>query len=319
MLVDEKIGFPILVGRPEVIHQRIKSLSLRLEEGKDYTIVDPNDDLSYQKYWTAYNHLTIHHGISPDIAKVLFRTNTTIIAALMVHLGDADTLLCGMVGRYIDHFQHLQQILGVQDNVNSCATLSALVIDHQPLFVCDPCLAVDPTAEQLVEMALLSAKQIQRFGITPKVALVSHSNFGSSHSSESAHKMRVALKMLIQAAPDLEVEGEMHADVALCPALRKEIFPHSKLEGRANLLIMPTIDAANISLKMAKSLVDELVIGPILMGIRGSAQILSPTMSVREIIDITTLAIVDALEMSKGSTTDALECRHGLCQLVEKD
>ena len=294
-LIDEKIGFPILVGRPEIIQRRINTLGLRLQVGKDYEVVDPNNDPRYHRYWTTYHGLTERRGISPDVAKTLVRTNTTIIAALMVHLGDADTLICGVIGRYIDHFRQLQKILGVQPQFNQCAALCALVMDHQPLFICDPYINIDPTPEQLVEMTLLSAQQIRRFGMIPKVALISHSNFGSSRSP-SARKMQIVLQMLRQAAPDLEVEGEMHADAALCPDIRHKIFPHSQLQGPANLLVMPNIEAANISFKMARALGNELIIGPILMGIRGRAQILTPTVNVRGIIDMTALAVVDALE-----------------------
>ncbi|RZI46184.1 NADP-dependent malic enzyme [Candidatus Finniella inopinata] len=297
-LCDEKIGLPILVGRPDIIQRRINALSLRLKAGEDYQVVDPNNDPRYHHYWTTYHRLTERRGVSADVAKTLVRTNTTIIAALMVHLGDADTLICGIIGRYIDHFRQLQQILDVQPQFSHCAALCALVMDHQPLFICDPYINIDPTAEQLVEMTLLSAQQIRRFGITPKVALISHSNFGSSRST-SARKMQTVLQMLRQVAPELEVEGEMHADAALCPDIRQKIFPNSQLQGPANLLVMPNIEAANISFKMARALGNELIIGPILMGIRGSAQILTPTINVRGIVDMTALALVDALECSK--------------------
>jgi malate dehydrogenase (oxaloacetate-decarboxylating)(NADP+) len=294
-LVDEKMGFPILIGRPEIIQRRIHALGLRLKAGVDFEIVDPNDDPRYHRYWTAYHRLTERRGISPDVAKTLVRTNSTIIAGLMVHLNDADTLICGTIGRYINHFKHLQKILGVHPRYNQCAALGAIVMNHQPLFICDPYVNIDPTAEQLVEMTLMSAQQIRRFGLTPKVALISHSNFGSSRS-ESAKKMQTVFQTLRQLEPDLEVEGEMHADAALCPDIRDKIFPHSQLEGAANLLIMPNIEAAHISFKIAQALGNELIIGPILMGIRGSAQILAPTVKVRGIIDMAALAIVDALE-----------------------
>ncbi len=297
-LVDEEIGYPILVGRPEIIQRRITALGLRLEQGTDYDVVDPNHDTRYHQYWTTYHRLTARRGISPDVAKTLVRTNTTIIAALMVHLGDADTLICGVIGRYIEHFRHLQQILGVHPQFNQCAALCALVRDHQPLFICDPYVNLDPTAEQLLEMTLLSAQQVRRFGLSPKIALVSHSNFGSSRS-DSARKMQTVLQLVRQAAPDLEIEGEMHADAALCPEIRQKLFPDSYLKGAANLLIMPNIEAANIAYNLARGLGNEMIIGPILMGIRGSAQIVTTTTTVRGIIDMTALALVDALEQGK--------------------
>jgi len=299
-VVDEKIGRPILVGRPDIIERRIKVLGLRIkaktaEHPGDFDVVDPGSDSRYQKYWTTYHRLTERKGISPEVAKTLVRTNTTIIAAMLVHLGDADTMICGVIGRYLEHYSHVKKILGVSHQFSQCAALAALVVNSKPLFICDPYLNVDPTAEQLVELTLLSAEQVRRFGITPKVALVSHSNFGAS-SSPSARKMQSVLQMLRQVAPHVEVEGEMQADLALCPDIRNKIFPNSNLEGSANLLIMPNIESANISLKMAQALGNESVIGPILMGMRGSAQILTPTMSVRGIVDMTALAVVDALE-----------------------
>ncbi len=298
-LIDEKIGFPILVGRPDVIARRIVSLGLRLTQGTDFEVVDPNQDARYHTYWTTYHRLTERKGISPDMAKTLVRTNTTIIAGLMAYLGDADAVICGSIGRYVDHFLRLKQILGTDPNFSQCAALCALIVDDKPLFICDPYVNVDPTAEQLVEMTLLSAHQIKKFGIVPKVALLSHSNFGTSRT-ESAKKMGQVFALLQKAAPDLEVEGEMHADAALCSEIRERIFPNSCLKGTANLLIMPNIESANIAYNISKTLGNCQTIGPILMGIQGAAHILTSSETVRGIINMAALAVVDAQERSKS-------------------
>ncbi len=297
-LVDENIGTPILVGRPEVIARRIASLGLRLTQGTDFEVVDPNHDARYHTYWTTYHRLTERKGVSPDMAKILVRTNTTIIAGLMAHLGDADAVICGAIGKYVDHFLRLKQILGTDPNFSQCAALCALIVDNKPLFICDPYVNVDPTAEQLVEMTLLSAHQVKRFGIVPKVALLSHSNFGTSRT-ESAKKMSQVFTLLQEAAPDLEVEGEMHADAALCPEIRERIFPNSRLKGAANLLIMPNIESANIAYNISQTLGNCQTIGPILMGIQGAAHILTSSETVRGIINMATFAVVDAQERRK--------------------
>jgi len=294
-LVDENIGMPVLVGRPEVIARRIASLGLRIKQDTDFEVVDPNHDTRYHTYWSAYHRLTERKGISPDVAKTFVRTNTTIIASLMVHLGDADAVLCGSIGRYTEHFRHIKQILGTEPDTRHCAALCALIFENDPLFICDPYVNVDPTADQLAHMVLLSAEQIRKFGIVPKVALVSHSNFGSSRT-ESARKMQHVLGLLEQSAPDLEIEGEMHVDAALCPEIRERIFPNSKLKGAANLLIMPNIESANIAFNFAKSIGNGLSIGPILMGIKGKAHILTSSVTVRGIINMAALAVVDAQE-----------------------
>jgi len=294
-LVDEKIGTPILVGRPDVIARRLAALSLRMQPGVDFKIVDPNHDDRYHTYWTAYHRLMERKGISPDVAKTVVRTNSTVIASLMVHLGDADEVICGSIGRYVDHFRFIKPILGPDLEGGDCAALCALTLESGPLFMCDPYVNVNPTAEQLAKMTILSAKQVRRFGITPKVALVSHSNFGSSHL-DSARKMQQTLTLLQKQAPELEVEGEMHADVALCPDIREKVFPNSKLQGPANLLILPNIESANIAFNIAKSLGNGLSIGPILMGMQGKVHILTSTVTVRGIINMAALSVIDAQE-----------------------
>lgn len=294
VLADEGIAKPILIGRPPVIEKRIQRLGLRLKEGTDFEIIDPNKDSRYDRYWHAYHHLTERKGISPDVARILTRTSPTIIGALTVHLGDADTMICGAIGRYHIHLDHIRQIFGCdQENREDLAALGVLIREDGVLFICDPYVNPKPSLKQICQMTLKAADQVRRFGITPKVALLSHSSFGAG-ATESAVKMRQATAWLQHNAPDLEVEGEMHADAALSEAIRQHIFPNSKLQGQANLLIMPCIDAANIAFNMAKSLWNALTVGPILMGCPKPAHIVTPSVTPRGLVNMAALAVVDA-------------------------
>jgi malate dehydrogenase (oxaloacetate-decarboxylating)(NADP+) len=288
-LVDEQRIFPILIGRPDIIERRWSMLGLRFDLKKDIEIVDPGHDLRYENYWKCYHSLVGRRGITPSDAKNLLRTNSTIIAALMVHKHDADGLICGTVGRYADHFRPILQILGVNKNASLCASLCALIMDQGPLFFCDPYLNVDPSADELKEMTLMAAKEVERFGIAPKIAFVSHSNFGTS-KLPSASKMQHAIDALHQLHPDLEVDGEMHVDAALCEDIRKKIFLHSRLSGSANLLIFPNIESANIAFNMAKTLGDGFVVGPILMGLSVPTHILTTETTVQGIVNMASLA-----------------------------
>ena len=293
ILVDENIVRPILIGRPHVIENRVARLGLRLDLERDCDLIDPNSDARYHKYWQTYHEIMERKGISPAVAKTLTRTNSTIIGALTVHLGDSDALICGTIGRYTEHFRHVRQILGLSDNNHIASALSVLVSDQGPLFICDPYLNIEPTAEDLKAMALLAIEQVERFGIVPKVAFVSHSNFGTGRT-ESSEKMRQALALTRQALPDVEIEGEMHADAALNEEIRQRTFPNSRLKGPANLLIMPNIDAANIAFNLAKEASRGLAIGPILLGIAKPAHILTASTSVRGIVDMSAFAVVEA-------------------------
>jgi malate dehydrogenase (oxaloacetate-decarboxylating)(NADP+) len=294
-MVDRGGIHPMLIGRPDVIRWRIDHLSLRLTIGKDIDVIDPNHDDRFTKYWKTYHRLMERKGVTPDVAKMKVRTVPTVIGALMVHLGDADALVCGTVGRYVDHFRHIRRILGQKPTSRVCAALTTLILDEDPLFMCDPYVNEDPTAEELFDMTCLSVEQVKRFGITPKVALVSHSNFGSSPNA-SAVKMRHLYHMLKHHMPDLEIEGEMHADLALNEDARMRLFPHSALTGRANLLIFPNIESANIAYNLVKAIKDYPTVGPILMGINAIAHVVSPSTSVRGICNIATLAAVEACE-----------------------
>lgn len=296
-LVDENTGSMILIGRPEVIHRRIATLGLRLKLERDFTVVDPSNDHRYQQYWSTYHQIMARKGVSSTLAKTLLRTNTTIIAALMVYLKDAEAMICGSVGRYIEHFKYVKDILGLDTKYSRCSTVCGLLpnnfthLESGTLFIADPYVNVDPTAEQIVDITLAAAERVKSFGITPKIALVSHSNFGSS-KQDSAKKMRKVHQLLL--GSDLEIEGEMHADAALIPDIRDLALPNGKLKGSANLLIMPNIDAANISFNLIKALSNGNSIGPILMGINGVAHIVTPSAKARSIVNMAAIAIADA-------------------------
>lgn len=293
-LVDENIARPILIGRPLIIEKRIKRLSLRIKEGKDFEIIDPNKDRRYNHYWHAYHELTERKGISPDVARILTRTSPTIIGALTVHLGDADTMLCGAIGRYHIHLAHIRQVFNFdQESRKVLAALGVLIRENGVLFMCDPYVNPNPSLEEICQMTLMAADQVRRFGIKPKVALISHSSFGSG-TTDNAIKMRQAIDWLHKNAPDLEAEGEMHADAALSESIRTRIFPNSRLSGEANLLVMPCIDSSNIAFNMAKSLWNALTVGPILMGCPKPVHIVTPSVTSRGLIDMAALAVVDA-------------------------
>ncbi|MBI1954069.1 MAG: NADP-dependent malic enzyme [Proteobacteria bacterium] len=297
ILVDEQIAKPILIGRPDVIERRLKKLGLRLKADQDITLIDPNNDNRYGLYWRAYHRCMERRGISPDAAKTLVRTNTTIIGALTVHLGDADSLICGTIGRYHIHLNHVVQILGLSPVHQITASLACLILDQGVLFIVDPYVNEDPSATEICDITLLAAEQVKRFGLQPKIALLSHSNFGTSQHP-SAKKMRQALNLILDRVPELEIEGEMHVDSALSAEIRKRIFPNSRLQGSANLLIMPTLDAANIAYNLAKSVGNGLPIGPILLGLDKSAHILTASTTVRGIVNMAAFAVVDAQEIT---------------------
>ncbi len=293
IVVDEKLAKPIIIGRHDVVASRLKGLGLRLKMGTDFELVDPQDDPRYRQYYQCYHQLLQRKGVSPAHAKLVVRTNTTVIAALMVYQEEADALLVGPIGRFKRHLEHIVPILGRKRGVNVTASLSVLITNKGTFFFCDPYVNFDPTVEELVAITVLAAEQVRDFGCDPKVALVSHANFGSNQTA-SAQKLQRSLELIKQIEPGLEIEGEMHADAALDPEIRKRIFPNSKLHGIANLLIMPNMDAANISFNMAKILGDGQPIGPILLGLRRPAHILTPATTVRGIVNMTALAVVQA-------------------------
>ncbi len=292
-LVDEGLAIPILVGRPEVIRTRIERLGLRIRQGQDFDVVNPESDPRYAEYWQTYHDLMERKGISPGDARTIVRTNTTVIAALMVCRGEADTMICGINGQYQWHLRHVMGLVGLRDDAHAPAALSVLILPKGTFFLCDTYVSVDPAAEDLVEMTIMAADAVQRFGVTPKVALISHSNFGTSHAA-SALKMRQAVRLLNERAPDLEVEGEMHADAALNEEIRERIFPNSRLKGQANLLVFPNVDAANSGFNLLKVLGEGQPVGPILLGAKLPAHILTPSVTARGILNMSALAVVDA-------------------------
>lgn len=292
-LCDEQICRPILIGRPNVIQMRMEKLGLRLEAEKDFDVIDPNNDSRYHAYWHAYHSLMQRKGITPDIAKTTVRTNATIIAALTVHLGDADSMIAGTMGSYHQHLDDVLDILELSPDHDMAAALNMLIMEKGVYFISDAYVNHNPDAEEIAEMTILAADQVKRFGITPKVALLSHSNFGSSND-ESAIKMRKALTILRDTSPELEVEGEMHGDAAVSETIRERIFPNSRLKGEANLLIMPSIDSANITFGLLKVLGDGFSVGPILMGTEKPGHIVTPSIDVRGLINMAALACVDA-------------------------
>ncbi len=291
--VDDGLASPILIGRKHVVETRIKRLGLRLTTGKDFELCDPESDPRYKSYWTTYHSLMERKGITPSDARNVVRTNTTVIGALMVHKGEADAVICGTVGQYNKHLKHINDIIGLQQDVDTAAAMSILIHDKGSLFICDTHVNPNPSCAQIVEMTLLAIEEIKKFGITPKVALVSHSNFGT-HDTPRSIVLREACEELKKRAPNIEIEGEMHADSALSAEIRQNTMPNSILNGEANLLIMPDVDAANISFNLIKMLTDGVSIGPLLLGSAMPAHILTPSVTPRGIINVTALATVGA-------------------------
>ncbi|MBT6985430.1 MAG: NADP-dependent malic enzyme, partial [Rhodospirillaceae bacterium] len=294
VLIDDKVCRPVLVGRPDVINDLTKELGLRMEAGSDYEILDPDRYAQYDDYWPIYHDRMQNHGVSPDEAGVMARRNSTIIAALMVEAGDADAMICGSVGRYQQHLEHVEAVIGHGEGVDRLASLSVLILPQgQTIFLCDTQVATNPNPQEIANMTLLAAAQVRRFGNTPKAALLSHSNFGSS-GSRSAKKMRRALELINDFAPDLAVDGEMHGDAALSEAIRKRLYPNTRFDGTANLLIMPGLDAANITYNVVKTLTGATSIGPILLGAAKPVHIVTTSVTSRGIVNISALAVVDA-------------------------
>ena len=293
-VVDEGLAAPTLIGRPAVIERRIEQLGLRIAAGNGFDLVNPESDPRYRDYWTTYHKLTERKGVSPEYARIETRRRNTLIGALMIHKGEADGMLCGTFGTHALHLHYLDQIIGVRHGVRKYAAMNALVLPHQTVFICDTYVTPDPDAENIAEMTVLAAEAVRRFGIVPKVALLSASNFGSVELA-SSRKMQQALALLAERAPELEVEGEMHGDAALSEEIRLRVFPHTRLKGAANLLIMPTLDAANIAFNLLKTTsADGVTIGPILLGAARAVHILTPSATVRRILNMTALAVVDA-------------------------
>ncbi len=297
-VVDDGLARPVLIGRPKVVDMRIERAGLRIRPGEHFELVNPDDDPRFKEYWQTFHQITERRGVTPDSAKAIVRTRTAVIAAIMVHRNEADALICGVVGRYQKKLQYIHEVLGLGENSNTLGALSAMTNDDGAWFVLDTHVNADPSVDQLAELTVRAAKKVRMFGITPKVALCSHSNFGS-HVNPSASKMRQVLLKVRELDPELEVEGEMRADAALVPEIRERIFPNSRLKGSANLLVMPDQDAAHIAFSMARVIGGGVTIGPILMGIGRPAHVLTPSATVRRVVNMTAIAVVEAQQYER--------------------
>jgi malate dehydrogenase (oxaloacetate-decarboxylating)(NADP+) len=293
VVIEEGLAQPILIGRPSVIETRLKRFGLSIQQGRDFSIVNPEDDPRYRDYVALYLERAGRRGVTPDLARTIVRTDWTVIAALSVLRGDADAMICGLEGRYPNHLSAIDDIIGKTPGVSDYSAYSLLITTRGALFVGDTYVTLDPTAEEIAEKALLGAHVVRRFGLDPKVALLSHANFGS-RGSDSSRKMREALAIVQAKAPDLEVDGEMNADLALSEELRNRVLPNSRLKGDANLLIMPDLDAAKISSQLVAAMDNSLPIGPILVGTAKPAQIVTSTTTARGLVNVTAIAAMEA-------------------------
>ncbi|AET90315.1 malate dehydrogenase [Burkholderia sp. YI23] len=290
----EKIAKPIIIGRPAVVEMRLQKMGSKLKPGVDFEVVNPEDDPRYQKSWQAYHEIAAREGVTPESAKAALRKFNTLIGAILVHLGDADGMICGLIDTYQDHLKFVDQVLGKSADAKNFAAMNLLMLQGRNLFISDTYVNETPTPEQLADMTILAAREIERFGIQPKVALVSNSNFGSVPSA-SSKRMAEARKLIAERAPHLEIDGEMHGDAALSETVRKAAFPGTTLHGEANLLIMPNVEAANITYNLLKMVSGEgVTVGPFLLGAARPVHILTPAATVRRIINMTAVASANA-------------------------
>ena len=293
-IVSQQLAYPILIGRQAVIEQKLKQLGLTIQSDKDFEIVNIEDNKYYEASWKEYYNLLKRKGVTEEMARRRLLANTTLAGALMVALGHADAMVCGLVGRFHDHFSILEETVGYNNPQNLAFTMNALILHNSSLFIADTYVNKDPTAEQIAQGTLMCASEIERFGITPKVALLSNSNFGSGPNG-GGNKMQDALPIIRETRPDLQIDGEMQGDVAMMEEMRQQILPDSTLKGSANLLVMPNVEAANISYNLLRvSAADGITVGPILMGMNKPIHIITPISTVRRIVNMVALAAVDA-------------------------
>ena len=293
-IISQKLAFPVLIGRPSVIETRLKKLGFTIQPGKDFELVNNENDPRYREYWEEYYRLRKRHGVTEEMARRRMIGNATLIGAMMLHMGHADALVCGTMGRFRDHFQIMDEVIGYDNPQHNACAMNALILGNGNIFIADTYVNANPSAEQLAAGTLMCVEEMQRFGITPKVALLSNSNFGSIELPGS-QKMQHALAMIQAAKPDLEIDGEMQGDAALIEDIRQQIMPDSPLKGSANLLVMPNVETANISYNLLRvSASDGVTIGPILMGMAKPVHIVTPISSVRRIVNMVALAAVDA-------------------------
>ncbi|MCE3263459.1 MAG: malate dehydrogenase [Pseudoduganella sp.] len=295
VVVDEKLARPILVGRPAVLDARVQKFGLRLKQGVDYDVINPDFDERYREYWQAYYELTSRKGVTQEYAKLEMRRRHSLIGAMMIKKGDADGMICGTFGTTDLHLKYIDQVLGRRPGACVYAAMNILVLPERQLAMVDTHVNENPNANEVAAITIMAAEEMKRFGLVPRAALLSHSNFGS-HNSESAQKMRAALDLVRQRAPDLEVDGEMHGDTALDSKFRHKLMPGTTLKQDANLLVMPNIDAANIAYNLVKTAAGNgIAIGPILLGCAAPVHILTPSATVRRIVNMTALCVVDAV------------------------
>ncbi len=287
-MLEETTDKPILIGRPEVIEMRLDRYGLPIRPERDFELVNPESDSRYRAYWSAYHELMERRGVTPDLARAIMRTNTTAIGAVAVHRGDADSLICGTFGQYLWHLNYVSQVLG-RGGLQPTGALSLMLLERGLIFIADTQVNPDPTAAEVAEISIAAARHARRFGVAPKVALLSHSQFGNL-DTESGRKMREAMRMLDAREPDFEYEGEMHADAALDPELRARMFPNSRLEGAANILILPNADSASGMRNILKQMAGALEVGPILMGMGNRAHIVTPSITARGLLNMSALA-----------------------------
>jgi malate dehydrogenase (oxaloacetate-decarboxylating)(NADP+) len=295
VVLEEQLAKPILVGRPSVVEARIKRFGLGVKAGRDFDLVNPEDDPRYRSYVQSYIDVAGRRGVTPDAARTVVRTNNTVIAALAVIRGEADAMICGVEGRYMSHLRHVRDIIGHLPEVSDFAALALMITSKGAYFIADTEVRSNPSADELCEVAALAARHVQRFNLKPRIAFLSHSDFGS-YDTDSSRKMRHATMLLKRHHPELEADGEMQGDTALSEATRKMILPHSDLSGEANILMMPNLDAANVAYQMIKVLADAIPVGPILIGPARPAHILTPSVTARGILNMTAVAAVEAQE-----------------------
>jgi malate dehydrogenase (oxaloacetate-decarboxylating)(NADP+) len=295
IVIEDGICEPVLIGRPDVVVARLERYGLRIRPGADFELVNPLQDDRYREYVDLMIKKTCRLGITPEAARTIVRSSNTVIGALAVERSDADAMLCGLDGRFQRHLQYVDMIIGKAPNVSDLSGLSMLINQQGVFFLTDTYVTDDPTSEEIAEMTLLAATEIRRFGLTPKAALLSASDFGS-RMTEKSDKMRRAVEILFRRAPDLEVDGEMHGDTALSQMIRDRVMPNSRLTGQANLLIFPDLDAANITLNVVKQMTDALHVGPILLGTAKPVHVLTPSVTSRGVFNMSALAAVEAMQ-----------------------
>jgi malate dehydrogenase (oxaloacetate-decarboxylating)(NADP+) len=294
VIVDEQLARPILVGRPAVIERRIEKYGLRIRRGEDFDLVNPELDPRYRAFWQAYHRMVARKGVTEQYARIEMRRRQTLIGSMLIHMGDADALICGTFGTHRLHLHYVDQVIGRREGASVYGAMNILMLPGRQIAIVDTHVNIDPSAEQLAEITLMAAEQLRRLGVEPRVALLSHSNFGSS-DAPSALKMRQALALVRSRAPELAIDGEMHADCAVDEAMRRAIMPYSTLQGEANLLVCPGIDAANIAYNLLKTTAgNNVAIGPILLGAARPVHILTASATVRRIVNMTALAVLDA-------------------------